>query len=277
MIKTAVIMAAGKGTRFGDRTESMPKGFIEFNGIPMVTRSIENLIASGITKIIIGTGYHKEWYVDMASKYPQVMTVFSPDYADTNSMETLFRCREAIGDEGFLLLESDIVYEPRAIESLLSDSRPDVMLVSPVVKFQDQYYIGADEDSNLVKCSTDKDVIISETGKDPVGELVGIHKISNPFYKNMLDDYDYKKNWKLLFSNADDPRKIGYEFYLEDVATWQPLSASYVSGNGNIPTYPSEGLTSARSLGILLIPNLQWYEIDDIRDLEYAEKNIQIS
>ena len=29
MIKTAVIMAAGLGSRFGHMTETMPKGFIE--------------------------------------------------------------------------------------------------------------------------------------------------------------------------------------------------------------------------------------------------------
>ena len=55
MISTAVIMAAGMGTRFGQFTEMIPKGFVEFGGIPMVERSIQTLIDSGIKKIIIGT------------------------------------------------------------------------------------------------------------------------------------------------------------------------------------------------------------------------------
>ena len=33
MIKTAVIMAAGLGSRFGHMTETMPKGFIECGAI----------------------------------------------------------------------------------------------------------------------------------------------------------------------------------------------------------------------------------------------------
>ena len=53
MIKTAVIMAAGMGTRFGERTELMPKGFIPFKGKAMVVRSIETLIACGIERIIM--------------------------------------------------------------------------------------------------------------------------------------------------------------------------------------------------------------------------------
>jgi len=33
-------MAAGMGTRFGDMTSEMPKGFIKAGGIPMVVRSV---------------------------------------------------------------------------------------------------------------------------------------------------------------------------------------------------------------------------------------------
>ena len=59
MIKTAVIMAAGMGTRFGQYTEKIPKGFVECGGISMVERSIRTLIDCGIGRIVIGTGYHK--------------------------------------------------------------------------------------------------------------------------------------------------------------------------------------------------------------------------
>ena len=57
MIKTAVIMAAGMGTRFGKYTEQIPKGFVEVCGKPMIERSIETLISCGIERIVIGTGY----------------------------------------------------------------------------------------------------------------------------------------------------------------------------------------------------------------------------
>ena len=57
MIRQAVIMAGGLGSRFGGRTKAMPKGFIEIDGIAMVERSVQKLIAAGVEEIIIGTGH----------------------------------------------------------------------------------------------------------------------------------------------------------------------------------------------------------------------------
>jgi len=117
MVKTAVIMAAGLGTRFGKYTELIPKGFVEYKNKSMVLRSIDTLIACGIERIIIGTGWQKESYEALMKKYPQIECVYSQKYAETNSMYTLYNCREAIGKDDFLLLESDIIFEKKAISS----------------------------------------------------------------------------------------------------------------------------------------------------------------
>ena len=235
MVKTAVIMAAGMGTRFGDKTKLIPKGFVPAGGIPMVIRSIETLRKSGIERIIIGTGYHKEYYEELAAKFNGIECVFSPRYAETNSMYTLWNCREAIGDNDFLLLESDLVFEQKAITSLLDCEAHDVMLVTPVTKFQDQYYVESNDDNILTNCSVNKDDLNAK------GELVGIHKLSNKFYRLMCEDYAKK---------VEDKPKLGYEYEL--LLMSQSISPVYV----------------------LNIPNLLWYEIDDVDDLDYAEQNI---
>ena len=235
VINTAVIMAAGLGTRFGKYTERIPKGFIKCGDKSMVERSIDTLIDCGITRIIIGTGYHKEMYENLRDNYPQVECVFSPRYAETNSMYTLYNCREVIGDDDFLLLESDLVFEKKAITALLDCPEPDIMLITPVTKFQDQYYVEYGRGHHLTNCSTD------ETQLNAKGELVGIHKLSSQFYHLMCDDYA---------SKVDSMPKLGYEYQLLTMSK------------------------DIRKVYVLKVDGLKWYEIDDPDDLDYAEKNI---
>jgi len=236
MIKTAVIMAAGMGTRFGQYTEKIPKGFVECGGLSMVERSIRTLIDCGVERIIIGTGYHKESYEALREQYPQIECVFSPRYAETNSMYTLYNCREAIGNDDFLLLESDLIFERKAITSLMECPEPDVMLITPVTKFQDQYYVEYREpDHRLTRCST------VESDLDAKGELVGIHKLSANFYKEMCADYA---------KQVDEKPKLGYEYELLQMSQ------------------------RIRKVYVLKVEGLKWYEIDDPDDLAYAEEHV---
>lgn len=228
-------MAAGMGTRFGARTEFIPKGFVPIGGIPMVERSIQTLKDCGIERIIIGTGYNKEHYEKLAQTFNGIECVYSEHYAETNSMYTLWNCREVIGDDDFLLLESDLIFEKKAITSLIDCTSPDVMLITPVIKFQDQYYVESDENDILTHCSVNKEELNAK------GELVGIHKISNCFFKKMCNHYA---------NIVESQPKLGYEY--EILTMSQKISPVFV----------------------LNVPGLLWYEIDDVNDLAYAEKYI---
>ncbi len=235
MVKTAMIMAAGMGTRFGHYTDLVPKGFVSIGNKPMILRSIDILLSCGIERIVIGTGYRREVYDDLKKDYPMIETCFSPRYAETNSMYTLYNTRELLGDDDFLLLESDLIFESKAIRSLLECKEPDVMLISPVTKFQDQYYVEHDSNHILTSCSVHKEEL------DAKGELVGIHKLSCSFYKKMCSDYG---------RIVSDQSKLGYEYELLRMS--RDVSPVYV----------------------LNVPGLKWYEIDDESDLVYAERHV---
>jgi choline kinase len=151
-------------------------------------------------------------------------------------MYTLWNCRNLI-HEDFLLLESDLVFESKAITSLLECSYESAMLITPVTKFQDQYYVEMDVQHVLTNCSTDP------TTLNYSGELVGIHKVSHIFYECMCREYG-----KIVEAQP----KLGYEYQL---------------------LYMSKHIMP---MHVLLVEGLQWYEIDDERDMKFAEKNIRI-
>ena len=58
-VRKAVIPAAGFGTRFLPQTKAMPKEMLPIVDKPVIQYVVEELVASGITDIVIVTGWHK--------------------------------------------------------------------------------------------------------------------------------------------------------------------------------------------------------------------------
>jgi UTP--glucose-1-phosphate uridylyltransferase len=58
-VRKAVIAAAGFGTRFLPQTKAMPKEMLPLVDKPIIQHIVEELVASGVTDIVIVTGYHK--------------------------------------------------------------------------------------------------------------------------------------------------------------------------------------------------------------------------
>lgn len=202
MIKQAVIVAGGLGSRFGDRTKLMPKGFIQIDGTPMVEKSIQKLIECGIEEIIIGTGHCSEFYDELAQKYHIIKTFRNDNYANTSSMGTLAVCSPYITGD-FILLESDLIYDSVGLKVLQNDSRPNVILASGKSNSHDEVYLAANEDGVLTEVSKDKKII-----PNPAGELVGITKISKSCLNRMMEYYE--SDAKLI--------KLDYETALKHVS-----------------------------------------------------------
>lgn len=58
-VRKAVIAAAGFGTRFLPQTKAMPKEMLPIIDKPIIQYVVEELVAAGITDIVIVTNYHK--------------------------------------------------------------------------------------------------------------------------------------------------------------------------------------------------------------------------
>lgn len=155
MVKTAVILAAGMGSRIRERTGEHPKGFLKFDDKPMIEISILKLLDAGMTKIYIGTGYQKDEYEKLALKYPQIQCVFNPKFASSGSMYTLYQLKDVIKDD-FLLLESDLLYEKEALKMLVEHELPNVVLASKFTQTGDEVLIETNKNHQLVNLSKNK-------------------------------------------------------------------------------------------------------------------------
>ena len=229
-VTTAVILAAGLGTRLKHHTEAQPKGFLKVGGTSLIERSIANLVRAGINDIIIGTGYRYDHFDKLKKKYP-VTTFTNVDYRVTGSMYTLYVLRHLIS-KPFLLLESDLLYDPAALNYLLDDSREDIILASGATQSGDEVFIQTSAESNLQQMSKDRSILTQING-----ELVGITKLTPATVEQMATFSETH------FKNGN--RMLNYEDALVGVSTQHPIP-------------------------VKVIEDLVWCEIDDEHHLKRA-------
>ncbi len=182
-VNTAVILAAGMGTRLADVIVDKPKGLLKIGNREIIKESLDRVLKGGIQNIVLVTGHQKEEYSQsLGETYPDIEYVYNPDYAVTGSMHSLFLARELIKTD-FLLLESDLLYEDRCITTLIETHKQDAILLSGETNSGDEVYVYGESD--LIKLITKK----KESSPPLQGELVGISRISLPLYQRMCDYY----------------------------------------------------------------------------------------
>ena len=66
---TAMILAAGLGTRLGALTQNKPKALVPLNGKPLLQHCIENLIDNGFRHIVINVHHFGEQIIDFVGSH----------------------------------------------------------------------------------------------------------------------------------------------------------------------------------------------------------------
>jgi len=206
-IETAVFLAAGLGSRLNGLSKGKPKGFLEIEGISLIQRSVNNLLAAGIKQFYFGTGFEAEVYEEFGKKY-NAICVKNLIYASTGSMYTLYNMQDRITSD-FILLEADLLYDKSGLSYLMDDAHADVILGSGKTNSGDEVFMEIDTKSHLINLSKDSSVL-----KSIDAELVGISKVS-------LDTYDKMcVIAEPLFSSRP---KLDYEHVFVELAKAQPM------------------------------------------------------
>ena len=83
-MRSAVILAAGRGTRLAGHVGDFPKGFLRLGELPIIEESIDRLVQAGIRDVLIVTGHCAAHYDDLARRRPGlVRTVHNPRFAES--------------------------------------------------------------------------------------------------------------------------------------------------------------------------------------------------
>lgn len=181
-VSTAVILAAGRGTRLAGAGLSVPKGLVEIGGEALVSRSIRLMRQRGIAEVILVTGHQSQLYELFAAGRDGVRCIYNGNFDTMGSLESL-RCALLEVASPFLLLDSDILYESRGIDALQQDAGANAVLVSGPTGSGDEYYVWTDRSQNIRYFSKS----LADQPEDPAGEHVGIVKVGTSLRTALLE------------------------------------------------------------------------------------------
>lgn len=238
----SIILAAGLGSRLGELTKECTKCMVKINGITLIERMLRQLDRYGMDRIIIVTGYKgdilKDYVQNLRINTP-VVFVDNSDYRHTNNIYSLWLTREFLEEMDSLVLESDMIFEDRVIEKMLAIDNGCGTFVARPRAWMDGSIVKLDKDNNIVYFVDDEEV----------------KRIDPSYYHKIVSIYKFKKRYV----------SEKYMTYLNE----------YVKKNKDNNLYESLlkviDLDVEKKIPAEILDEEQWYEINDIQDMDIAE------
>src|SRR5688500_8808853 len=122
----AIIRAAGKGTRL-DGAAVKPKCLVDIGGSTLLHRQIDTLRSLNVKKIVVVIGFGGDSIRQECGE--GISFVENIHFAETSSLYSLWLAREHLTD-GFVVLNSDVLFHPQMLADLLESERDDALLIS---------------------------------------------------------------------------------------------------------------------------------------------------
>jgi len=181
-----VILAAGMAKRLRPLTDTKPKCLLEVGGKTLLQRTVDAMAATDITEFVVVTGYRANMIRDFLTIHYSLFTIHflhNADYEHNNNIYSLWMAGQKVRGKEFLLMDSDILCDPKAIAEVACQSEPALAL--------NRHELGEEE----MKIVVDADNRITEISKtcrveDAVGESVGIEKMTADYSEALYRELD---------------------------------------------------------------------------------------
>lgn len=238
-ITTALVLAAGTGSRLSPLTNDAPKCLTRVNEIEILGRLIESLHHYKFTRLVIVIGPFEQQirdYLDSVSKNITVEYIVSPLYKTTNNIYSLWLAREQI-KESFVLIESDLIFKSSLLKEMLL---PNKIAVSHILPWM-----------NGTTISTDKQLPSRVTTFNLNGSSTNDTKFKT------VNIYSFSaESWRQISKRLDSWISIG------KVNSYYEAVFSEMVADGSL------------NFECVYFDSDFWYEIDTIEDLHECEKNM---
>jgi choline kinase len=235
-----MVLAAGAGSRLGAETESLPKTLLPVDGDRTILDvALGNFAAVGLEQAVIVTGFAAE---RISERLPELQErhglrlelVFNPKALEWNNCYSLWCAREHF-PRGVLLANGDTVHPVSVEESLVAGRGPELLIAVDDAKAlgEEEMKVHVDETGQLERINKALDPASAQ------GEYIGV---------------------TLIEPAAAEPLAGALE------AVWRRDTTLYYEDGFQ------EFADRGNRVGIAPIGEVDWVEVDDLRDLARARE-----
>jgi len=233
-IRTALLLAAGTGSRLSPLTDMTPKCLVHVNEFTILERLIRSLQEHDFKRLVVVVGHQADSvrdYLGTRAGGMEISYITSPLYKTTNNIYSLWLARNVI-DEPFLLIESDLVFDTQMLEGMLVSDRIAVGEIRPWMN----------------------GTTVTVNGLNEVDAFhCGVNKLDTSHFKTVNIYSLSKATWALVCKKLD--------YYISNNLVngyYETVFADMVD-DGSLTFSP------------VYFDSSLWYEIDTLEDLKAAE------
>ena len=236
-IRTALLLAAGTGSRLQPLTEDSPKCLTEINDTTILEHLVRSLVAWEFERLVVVVGHLGSCvrnFLDGLASGLDIQYVRSAKYRTTNNIYSLWAARHTV-HEPFLLLECDLVFDDVLLGEML---QPDRIAVSRILPWMNGTTVSLDHSRRVIRFLMDGR---DQPPDEPAYKTVNMYSFSRP-------------SWHCVTQRLE-----------------RHISAGRV--NGYYETVFAEMVAEGDlSFEAVFFDDQRWYEIDTLEDLHKAEQ-----
>lgn len=224
-ITTALLLAAGTGSRLFPLTQNSPKCLTLVNEKSILERLVNNLKSQGFKRLVIITGHQQasiKDYLGEKSGDISIEYVHSPLYKTTNNIYSLWMARHII-NEPFALFESDLVLNSTLLNDMVYPDRMAVALMQPWLN-------GTTVSLNKAKMVTQFQKGTTDDYSDVRYKTVNIYSFSLPSWRAIikrLNQYicegDVNCYYEAVFAEMIENKSLALESVSFDHKPWYEI------------------------------------------------------
>jgi len=179
-----VILAAGAGSRLKPLTDHTPKCLLKVGRKYILEMTVENLLATNNSDIIIITGYLENKIREFLGKrFPQLKIAYIHNsfYASTNNIFSLWLAKDAVLGDDMMMMDSDIVFDKRIITKLQNSGYRNCLALKQHDVHDEEIKVKTDPQGRVIEIS--KEVNLSEAAGESIGiEIFGKEALKELYF-----------------------------------------------------------------------------------------------